>query len=61
MKCKELIKRLKREDPDLEVGMAMGDNSEGEVAGWVHSVFEEDEINMDTDRPTGRRVIILIG
>jgi hypothetical protein len=36
----ELIARLKKMPRDLPVGVAMHDNSENEVAGWVQSVYE---------------------
>jgi len=50
MKVKELIKRLKKLPQGLDVGVAMHDNSEHEVAGWVCNV------KVDTDNgfePTG--------
>lgn len=66
MKVKELIRLLKQENPNLKVGVAMGDNAEGEVAGWVFSVNEIEELEFTNhttwapaDKPTGRRVVLL--
>ena len=59
MKVKKLISELKKLDGTLEVGVSMGDNAEGEIAGWVCNVGEEDEISFDTDEPTGQRAVVL--
>lgn len=37
---RKLISELKQMPQNLEVGVAMSDNSENEVAGWVCSVME---------------------
>jgi len=42
---KELIKELKKMPKNLQVGVAMHDNSEDEVAGWVFSVGEITEMH----------------
>lgn len=43
MKVKKLISELKKMPKNLEVGVAMHDNSEDEVAGWVFSVADIEE------------------
>ena len=42
MNVKELIKQLKKYPDDFLVGVAMHDNLEGEIAGWVQSIIEYD-------------------
>lgn len=43
MQVRELLKALKKLDPDAEVGYAHQDNSADEIAGWVESVHEADK------------------
>jgi hypothetical protein len=59
MKVKQLIRKLKRMPQDLNVGYAHHDNSDGEVAGWVDSVGEADEVDMGTGQHTGRIIVLL--
>ena len=40
MKVSKLISELKKLPKNLDVGVAMHDNTETEVAGWVSEVFE---------------------
>ena len=45
MKVKELIKELKKQPQEAEVGVSHHDNAENEVAGQVHGVtFTKDPI-----------------
>ena len=58
MNVRELIKELRKiEDKDLEVGMAMHDNREGEVAAWVSSVSEA--YHVEDDEETDLWLVIL--
>ena len=61
MKVKKLIKELKQMPQNLEVGMAMHDNSAGEVADWVHSIVCEQEKLNDEEEEYGNEVVILHG
>ncbi|OPY83173.1 MAG: hypothetical protein A4E71_02928 [Smithella sp. PtaU1.Bin162] len=38
MTARELILELKKYPPHLEVGISAHDNSEWEIAGWIHTV-----------------------
>ncbi len=49
MKVKKLISELKKVPGNLEVGVALHDNSENEIAGWVFGVNVINEI----DTPEG--------
>ena len=59
MKVKELIRELRKMPQDMEVGIAAHDNSEGEVAGWVSSVWEQDVIDFETEKKTGKIAVVL--
>ena len=59
MKVKELITELRQMPQDMKVGVSMGDNSEGEIAGYVFSVCETEEIDMETGEKTGKIVVDL--
>lgn len=66
MKVKQLIRELKKMPQNSEVGVAMHDNGEGEVAGWVCSVCIEEELDPDTGfatkypaKKTGKENVIL--
>lgn len=61
MDVKRLIKELKQMPQNLEVGMAMHDNSEGEVAAWVCSISYEREKLNDEEKEYGNEVVILHG
>lgn len=61
MKVKKLINELKKLPQNLNVGMAMHDNSEGEVADWVHSISCEREKLNDEEEEYGNEVVILHG
>ena len=39
MKVKELIKQLKKQPMDCDVGVSMHDNNYNEVVGLVHTVY----------------------
>lgn len=43
MTVKELIKLLKKQDPNAIVGYAHQDNSADEIAGWVETVYDADQ------------------
>ena len=62
MKVKELIKKLKKMPPDLEVGVSHHDNKDGEVAGWVCDASIEDEVDLGSypSLTTGRKIVIII-
>lgn len=59
MKVKQLISKLKKMPQNMEVGFSHHDNMEGEVAAWVDSVNEVDEVDIETGRVTGRRIVTL--
>ena len=59
MRVSELISELKKMPGWMKIGVSMGDNSEGEVAGWPSNVGVELELDMDTDKPTGRKVVVI--
>lgn len=63
MKVKELIKQLENMPQNLEVGVAMHDNREHEVAGWVHhTIIDTDngfEQNGATGKTTGYKCVVL--
>ncbi len=61
MKVKELIKELKECDQELQVGVAMHDNSIGEVAGWAvgaEEVIEKVPVTYYTSRDGDKCVVI---
>jgi len=59
MRVSELIKELKTMPGWMKVGVSMGDNSEGEIAGWPCSVNVELEVDIETEKPTGRKVVAI--
>ncbi|MCK5012834.1 MAG: hypothetical protein KAS66_03360 [Candidatus Omnitrophica bacterium] len=62
MKVKKLITELKKLPQNLEVGVAMHDNNENEVAGWVFSVNEIVEDLSEyysTETKEGERCVLL--
>ena len=62
MKVKKLISELKKLPQNLEVGVAMHDNNENEVAGWVFSVNEIVEDLSEyysTETKEGERCVLL--
>lgn len=61
MKVSKLISELKKLPKNLEVGVAMHDNSENEVAGWVVAVIEIVEEGMpgSNEDDYGERCVVL--
>lgn len=49
MKVKDLIKILRKQDPNAEVGYRAHDNGTDEIAGWVESYEVADEDLCDTE------------
>ena len=58
MKVSKLISELKKMPQSMRVGVSMGDNSEGEVAGWPCSVNIENEVEMGSVG-TGCKVVVI--
>jgi len=52
MNVKKLILLLKKMPQNLEVGVAMNDNSEHDVAGWVCSVIIDTDNGIDMSGKT---------
>lgn len=62
MKVKKLISELRKLSQELEVGVAMHDNSENEVAGWVcsvHEIREDCSEYYSTEVKEGERCVLL--
>lgn len=55
---RKLISELKKVPQHLQVGVAMHDNSDHEVAGWVISIIEDTDNDMETHE-TGKKCVVL--
>lgn len=59
---KKLISELKKMPQDLQVGVAMHDNSDNEVAGWVYSVneiIEDTSELLGYENDEGKKCVVL--
>ena len=63
MKVRELIKQLEKMPINLDVGVAMHDNSDHEVAGWVNKVIIDTDNGWDasgkTNETPGDKCVVL--
>lgn len=57
MKVRELIKQLKKQDPDADVCWQAHDQGEDECDGWVNTVTEASEGLCDAE---GRKSIVVL-
>ena len=55
---RKLVSELKKMPQHLQVGVAMHDNSEHEVAAWVHYAIEDTDDDYETGE-TGKKCVVL--